>query len=73
MVIFGLNLKLGSCHSILGLTTNQKMFKYTLQQCIVYHVLENHGTAILKRHEEKFSDRRTLIKGYEWQMVELLP
>ena len=38
--IFKLNLKVYHCYLNLGPAANQKWFKYTFQQCIVFHLFE---------------------------------
>ena len=45
------------CCSVLGLVTNIKHFKYTFQCFMVCHILNQHGAAILRKHEDKFSPK----------------
>ena len=45
------------CWSVLGLVTNIKHFKYTFQCFMVCRILNQHGAAILRKHEDKFSPK----------------
>lgn len=54
LVMFKLNFKPGCCCSILGPAANQKRFKYTSQQCKVYHVLRQESVKIWRQTLHKW-------------------
>ena len=60
--LFKLNLILYRCCSVLGQGNNQKQFKCTFQQYIVFHVLKQDRAVILKNHEDKFSANENFDK-----------
>ena len=77
LVVSKLSIKLGCCHSILGLETNHKRLKYTFQKCIVCHILKQHGAVILKKCEDKYSTKENFgkklwISANTWRNIKLL-
>lgn len=63
LVMFKLNFKPGCCCAILGPAANQKRFKYTSQQCKVYHVFE---AGVCENLKANLAQMRTFVKSFEY-------
>ena len=49
----------------MGPVINQKSFKYTLQRCLVWHILKQHEAAILEIYDSKVGSKEKSGKKFD--------